>query len=127
LYYLLKAPGEGTMKNFAVVRSLDAPGHISLDEFSTYTKQTAARMQAMGRSMPPVLLLQVSESVAAVLGVGRTGVIRHNRSENTDLRSYYEIWLVGKAGLADYMLALQGIFDDYFARDTASGPMMTQL
>ena len=113
------------MKNFAVVRSLDAPGHISLDEFSAHTKQTAARMQAMGRPMPPVLLLQVSESVAAVLGVGRTGVIRHNRSENTGLQSYYEVWLVGAAGIADYVLALQGIFDDYFAPHRASGPMMT--
>src|SRR5437899_5298608 len=92
---LLKAPGEGTMKNFAVVRSLDAPGHIALDEFSTYTRRVAARMQAMGWPMPPVLLLHVSESVADVLGVGRTGVIRHNKTDNTGLQSYYEIWLVG--------------------------------
>ena len=114
------------MKNFAVVRSLDAPGHISLDEFSAYTRLIAARMQAMGRPMPPVLLLHVSESVAAVLGVGRTGVIRHNRTDNTGLRSYYEIWLVGMAGIADYVLALQGIFDDYFASNSTSEPMMTQ-
>ena len=81
------------MKNFAIVRSLDAPGHIALEEFSTYTRRVAARMQAMGWPMPPVLLLHVSESVASVLGVGRTGVIRHNKTDNTGLQSYYEIWL----------------------------------
>jgi hypothetical protein len=75
-------------------------------------------MKAVGRRLPPVLLLHVSESVAAVLGVAQTGVVRHNRIENTGLQSYYEIWLVGKAGFADYVLALQGIFDDCFA----SGP-----
>jgi len=114
------------MKNFAVVRSLDAPGDIALDEFSTYTRRVAARMQAMGWPMPPVLLLHVSESVASVLGVARTGVIRHNKTDNTGLQSYYEIWLVGNAGFADYVLALQGIFDDYLASNRTSGPMMTQ-
>jgi hypothetical protein len=79
-------------------------------------------MKAMGRPMPPVLLLHVSESVAAVLGVGRTGVIRHNKTDNKDLRSYYEIWLVGNAGIADYVLALQGIFDDYFASNKYPSP-----
>ena len=39
------------VNNFAVVRSLDAPGHFSLDEFSTCTRQFAARMNAIGRSM----------------------------------------------------------------------------
>jgi hypothetical protein len=113
------------MQNFAVVRSLDAPDDIPPDEFSTCARQLAARMKAIGRSMPPVFLLHVSESVAAILGVGRTGVIRHNKSDHQGLQSYYEIWLVGKAGLADYVLALQGIFDDCFASDTGAAEPIT--
>lgn len=107
--------GSTVVNNFAVVRSLDAPGHISLDECSTYTRRFAAQIKAMGRSMPPVLLLQVSETVAAALGVERTGVIRHNTGDKTGLESYYEIWLVGNVVFADYVLALQGISDDYGA------------
>jgi hypothetical protein len=115
------------VQNFAVVRSLDAPGHVSLDEFYACTQQMAAGLKAMGRSMPPVLLLHVPESAADILGVGRTGVIRHNRSDNAGLANYYEIWLVGKPGLADYVLALQGIFDDYLAlKKTSHSIIMTQ-
>jgi len=114
------------MQNFAVVRSLDVPNHIPPDEFSSCARQLAARMKAIGRSMPPVLLLHVSESVAAVLGVAHTGVIRHNKSDHKGLQSYYEIWLVGKAGIADYMLALRGIFDDCFASEGGEAPITTQ-
>jgi hypothetical protein len=103
------------VQNVAVVRSSDAPGQFSLDEFYACTRQMASGLKAMGKSMPPVLLLHVSEAVASVLGVGQTGVIRHNRSDEAGLASYYEIWLVGNPGLADYVLALRGIFEDCVA------------
>jgi len=114
------------VKNVAVVRSMDAPGQISLDEFYACTQQMASGLKSMGRSMPPELLLHVSESVADILGVGRTGVIRHNRSDDSGLPNYYEIWLVGNPGLADYVLALQGIFDDYLALKGTNHSIMTQ-
>jgi len=114
------------VQNVAVVRSLDAPGQVSLDEFYACTQQMASGLKSMGRTMPPVLLLHVSESVADILGVGRTGVIRHNRSDDSGLANYYEIWLVGNPGLADYVLALQGIFDDYLALKGTNHSIMTQ-
>ena len=113
------------VQNFAVVRSLDAPGQVSLDEFYACTQQLATGLKALGKSMPPVLVLHVSESVADILGVGRTGVIRHNRSDDAGLANYYEIWLVGNPGLADYVMALQGIFDDYLALGKTSHSIMS--
>lgn len=101
------------MKNFAIVRSGDAPTNISPEELSAYTERVMTRMQQLGNSVPPILVVHVSESVAAALGVECTGTIRHNRSAVTDLSSYYEIWLVGRAAFADYVIALQGIVDDF--------------
>src|SRR5262245_62092892 len=114
------------VQKFAVVRSMDVPGQVYLDGYYACTQQMATGLKSMGRSMPPVLLLHVSESVADILGVGRTGVIRHNRSDDSGLANYYEIWLVGNPGLADYVLALQGIFEEYMALSKTSHTIMTQ-
>jgi hypothetical protein len=100
------------MKNFAIIRSVDAPKHISPKALSTCAERMISSMPQTETSMPPILVMHVSESVAAVVGVGHTGVIRHNRSSAAELSSYYEVWLVGQAGLADYVLALQGIMND---------------
>jgi len=36
------------------------------------------------------------------------------------LPSYYEVWLVGQAEIADYVLALQGIMNDFHAHSASS-------
>lgn len=87
------------MNHFAILRSADVPGHLSSDELATYTQRTISRMKQSGNSMPPLLIMHVSESVAALVGVSKTGVIRHNLSGTQELPSYYEIWLVGNAVL----------------------------
>jgi len=110
------------MKSFAVVRSVDAPKHISPEELSAYAESLIAGMQESGKSMPPILVMHVSESVAAVVGVAGTGVIRHNRSSVSELSSYYEVWLVGQASISDYIMALQGIMDDVGSWSPVSGP-----
>ena len=97
------------MNHFAILRSADVPGHLSSDELATYTQRTISRMKQSGNSMPPLLIMHVSESVAALVGVSKTGVIRHNLSGTP---SYYEIWLVGNAVFTDYVLALQGIIQE---------------
>jgi hypothetical protein len=108
------------MKNFAIIRSVDAPKHISPKALSTCTERMIASMPYTKARMPPILVMHVSESVAAVVGVGHTGVIRHNRSSDAELSSYYEVWLVGQARLADYVLALQGIMNEVRAHSDLS-------
>jgi hypothetical protein len=108
-------PGEGTMQNLAVVKSLEAPSRISLDDFSTYTRHIAERMRVIGKPLPPLLILHVSESVAVGLGVASTGVIRRTRLANGGPQSYYEIWLVEKVGVADYVSLLESLLKDHFA------------
>jgi|SRR6266404_5217833 len=100
------------MRDFAVMRSSDAPRHISPEELCAYTERAMYSARQFGKPIPPIIVMHVSESVAAVVGVERAGVIRHNRSSSTGVRSYYEVWLVGQAALTDYVLALQGILDD---------------
>jgi len=107
------------MKKFAIIKSVDAPKHISPKAVSACTERMISSMPQTGASMPPILVMLVSESVAAVVGVGQTGVIRHNHSA-AELPSYYEVWLVGKAGIADYALALQGIMNDVHAHSSPS-------
>lgn len=102
------------MKKFAIIKSLDAPKLISPKDLRACTERAIARLPQAGALMPPILVMLVSESVAAVMGVGHTGVIRHSRSA-AELPSYYEVWLVGQAGLADYVPALQGIMNDFYA------------
>ena len=99
------------MNHFAILQSVDVPGQISSDELAAYTNQVISEMQQTGNPVPPLLIMLVSEPVAAMAGVSKTGVIRHNRSATGEL-SYYEIWLVGEAVLADYVLALQGIVQE---------------
>jgi hypothetical protein len=111
------------MNHFAILRSADVPGHLSSDELATYTQRTISRMQQSGNSMPPLLIMHVSESVAALVGVSKTGVIRHNFSGTQELSSYYEIWLVGNAGFSDYVLALQGIIQEVQASSLVQAAM----
>ena len=113
------------MNHFAILRSADVPPHISSDELATYTQRTILRMQQNGNSMPPLVIMHVSESVAALVGVSKTGVIRHNLSGTRELPSYYEIWLVGNAVFTDYVLALQGIIQDVQNISGLSQPAMT--
>ncbi|HEY2115040.1 MAG TPA: hypothetical protein VGJ51_08105 [Candidatus Angelobacter sp.] len=108
------------MRNFAIIKSVDAPKHVSPKVLSACTERMISSMPQTGASMPPILVMLVSESVAAVVGVGHTGVIRHNRSSAAELPSYYEVWLVGQAGIADYVLALQGIMNDVHAHSAPS-------
>jgi|SRR5215471_4280314 len=110
------------MTNFAIVRSVDAPKHISPEELHTYAEHITSGMRLIGKLLPPILVMHVSESVAAVVGVARTGVVRHNCSASADVCSYYELWLVGKAGMTDYALALQGIIDDFYSFSALSEP-----
>jgi len=110
------------MTNFAIVRSVDAPNHISPEELHTYAEHMTSGMRLMGKLLPPILVMHVSEAVAAVVGVARSGVIRHNRTVSSELCSYYELWLVGQAGMADYVLALQGIIDDFYTFSALSEP-----
>lgn len=99
------------MNNFAILRSVDVSAHISPDELAAYTQRVISKIQQTGKRVPPLLIMQVSEPVAALVGVPQTGVIRHNLTATREL-SYYEIWLVGQAVFADYVLALQGIVED---------------
>jgi len=100
------------MNHFAIFRSADVPPNISSDELAAYTQRTILRMQQSGKSMPPLLIMHVSESVAALVGVSKTGLIRRNLSGTRELPFYYEIWLVGNAAFTDYVLALQGMIRD---------------
>jgi len=112
------------MNHFAILRSADVPGHLSSDELATYTQRTISRIKQSGNSMPPLLIMHVS-SVAALVGVSKTGVIRHNLSGTQELPSYYEIWLVGNAVFTDYVLALQGIIHDVETISGLSQPVRT--
>lgn len=113
------------MNHFAILRSADVPSHLSSDELAAYTQRTILRMQQSGNSMPPLLIMHVSESVAALVGVSKTGLVRHNLSGTRELPSYYEIWLVGNAAFTDYVLALQGIIQDVETVSGLSQPAMT--
>ena len=97
--------------NFAIISSVDVGRQISTEELHDYTTHILSSVLPAGILMPPILIMHVSECVAAMVGVERTGVIRHNHSSSSELQSYYEIWLVGSATLADYILALQGVID----------------
>lgn len=107
------------MKSVSTTRSVDAPKHISSRDLCACTERTIASMPQAGASMPPILVMLVSESVAAIVGVGHTEVIRHNRSA-AELPSYYEVWLVGQAEIADYVLTLQSIMNDFHAHSAPS-------
>jgi hypothetical protein len=100
------------MNNFAILRSVDVSGNISPDELASYTQGVISKVQQTGKSVPPFLVMHVSERVAALVGVSQTGLIRHNFSASRELSAYYEIWLVGKVVFANYVLALQGIVED---------------
>ena len=110
------------MNGFAIVTSSDAPKRISLEELHTYTERVIAEARRAGKSIPPILVMHVSESVAGVVGIGRAGVVRHNRCSGPESCSYYEIWMVGQAVFADYVRALQGILDDLQISSAPSEP-----
>lgn len=100
------------MNNFAIFRSMDVATHISQDELADYTWKVISQVQQTGKPVPPLLIMQVSEPLAAMVGVSKTGVIRQDVAATPELPSYYEIWLVGEAVFADYVLALQSIVQE---------------
>jgi hypothetical protein len=99
------------MNDFAILRSVDVPAHIRQDELAAYTQRVISQVQQSGKSVPPLLIMHVSEPLAATAGVLKTGVIRHDVAAAPE-SSYYEIWLVGGAVFADYVLALQDIVQE---------------
>jgi|SRR5690242_11409912 len=99
------------MKNFEIVRSVDALKHISPKDLRAWAERTIAPKPQAGVWMPPILVMLVPESVAEVVGIGQ-GVIRHSRFPS-ELPSYYEVWLVGQTGIADYVPALHAIMNDF--------------
>lgn len=107
------------MKNFEIVRSVDALKHISPKDLRSWKERANAPMSPSGASRPPILVMLVSESVAAIAGVGHTGVVRHSRS-SSELPSYYEVWLVGQTGIADYIPALHAIMNDFHGYSAGS-------
>jgi len=107
------------MKNFEIVRSIDALKLISPKDLRAWTERAIAPMPQAEVWMPPILVMLVPESVAEVVGTGHTEVIRHSRFPS-ELPSYYEVWLVGQAEIADYVLALQGIMNDFHARSAST-------
>ena len=102
------------MKKSAITKFVDAPKHLSPKDPGARTEHTIARA-----SIPPILIMLVPESVAAGVGIGHTGVIRHHRSAG-ESPSYYEVWLVGKDGIADYVSTMQGIMNDFHAYRASS-------
>ncbi len=100
------------MNDFAILRSVDVPAHISQDELAAYTQRVISQVLQSGKCVPPLLIMHVSEPLAATAGVLKTGVIRHDAAATPEVSSYYEIWLVGGAVFADYILALQGIVQE---------------
>ena len=100
------------MNHFVILRSVDVPESICPDELAAYTQKVISQIQQTGSSVPPLLIMHVSEPVAAIVGISKTGVIRHNPGATRESSSYYEIWLVGEAVFADYVLALQGIVQE---------------
>lgn len=110
--------------NFAIVNSVDLCREISTEELHDYTKRILASVLPAGILMPPILIMHVSECVAEMVGIKGTGVIRHNHSSSAELRSYYEIWLVGSATLGDYILALQGIIDEERSSGSPRGRLL---
>ncbi len=108
------------MQDIAFVSSPDAPGQFSVVEFSSCMWNLVTMMNLTGRPMPQILVMHVSDAVAARFGVGRTGVIRHNRSSAAEPLSYYEVWLVGSPDVCNYVAALLGILEDHFLLDMSS-------
>jgi hypothetical protein len=108
------------MQAVAVVTSPDAPGHFSLSEFSSCMWSLMILMKLSDRAMPRVLIVHVSDQVAAAFGVGRTCVIRHNRTSEVEPPRYYEVWLVGTPDISNYVMALLAILEDHFVLDISS-------
>ncbi len=108
------------MQHVALMRSPDAPGEFSLGEFSSCMWNLATMINVTDRPMPRILIMHVSEAVAAHFGVNRTGVIRHNRSSAGEPLSYYEVWIVGDADVCNYVVALLGVLEDHFLLDIST-------
>ena len=99
------------MKKSAITKSVE---HLSPRDPGDCTQSAVTRAL-----MPTVLVMLVSESVGARVGIGHTRVIRHHRS-GAESPSYYEVWLVGKAGIADYVSRIQGVMNDFHAHRASS-------
>lgn len=103
------------MSSIAVVNSHDAPGKLCVSEFSWCLIQLASMMNVLDKPIPQILVLHVSDVVAASFGVGSTGVIRHNRNTGPEPpHDYYEVWLVGAPDICNYVLAVLSILEDCF-------------
>ena len=105
------------MDTVAVVNSDDAPGQLCVSEFSSCLIQLASMMNVLEKPIPQILVLHVSDVVAASFGVGSAGVIRHNRSSGPEPHDYYEVWLVGAPNICNYVLSGLAILEDCFALD----------
>jgi hypothetical protein len=102
------------MQSVAVVASPQVGGCVSQDDFSSCVANLAMLLALSEKPLPQVLVLHVTEDIAACFGVDHRGVIRHNRCERSGLPTYYEVWLVGQSDPSDYIMSSLGVLEDYF-------------
>jgi hypothetical protein len=102
------------VEQVTVLASSDAQGSVSPIKFSSCISTMARLLELSEKPLPRILVIHVSTEVAAHFGVDSPGIIRHNRSNTSDLLSYYELWIVSEPDPCMYGIAILEIFEDYF-------------
>lgn len=98
-----------------LVNSPDAPGILSSSDLSLCLMTIATTLRVQQRTLPRILVLHVSDVVAAEFGITHPGVIRHNRCGTGQPGQYYEVWVIGHPEIPEYASGLVGVLEDWFS------------
>ena len=91
--------------------SSDAPGAVAPDRLQRCLQHLAQELKVEDKEMPQIVVFHVSQRVGEAMGL-KGSTVRRNTGQGAG--PYFEVWLVGRFGPADYVVALESVLEDHF-------------
>jgi len=103
----------GEQPGLTLLSSADAHGELSLDRLRSCLHQLSHEWKQDEKALPKVVVFHVSKQAAQTAMVNKKVEVRRNRSAaQSDV--FYEVWLVDAPTIADIVLAIDNVVEDYF-------------
>jgi len=91
----------------------EAKGPVPRERIRACLSEFVREMALSEQALPTIFVIHVPKSAGMRAGATQTTLRRGASTEHPD--TYYELWIVDRATLNDYVVAIERILEDHFA------------
>ena len=106
----------------------EAKGPVPRERIRACLAHFAREMGVSEQALPTIFIIHVPKSAGMSAGAVQTSLRRGASTEHPEI--YYELWVVDRATLNDYVVAIERILEDHFALQltaTARSEMLVRV